>query len=679
MKELVLELKVQEIPAGLQQDGEASLKRLFVEFLRNNGVENVEIETSSLSSRLTLIATNLPEATANITEETRGPKTSAPEKALEGFMKANNIQDASEMEKRNLEKGEFYFVTRRVLGRDLEELLAEELPKIINNIPWKNSMSWGTKNITFVRPIDSICAILDGKVINFEIDNIKSSDITSGHFFMHNDKFKVTSAIQYKTELGRRKVMLSRDERKKSIVGGIEKIISELGVELVPDNKLLDEVSGLIEYPYAVLSSFDEHFLELPKEVLINTMADHQRYFALQNSEGKLVNKFIGISNMPDEKGFIAEGYTKVITARFDDAKFYWEGDSKVTLESQGEKLTRVVFQKDLGTVAEKMERVSALMPTLTNYIPSLDATKSKRAAELAKCDLNSGVVAEFPELQGVIGAYLAKNDDEDAEVVEAISNQYEYQEFTNMSQTSLALILADRLDTLVGFFGINQPPTGSKDPYALRRAALSIIKLLRQHKLRLPLNEVINSHIKRSYQQFANTSFNLSNTLVEFFMDRLKVALREEGISHDIVDAVFAKGLDDIVDVANRSKALQSFMNGEEGTALYSAFKRASNILAKENGISTSVEQSLLKEAAESNLFSSFGAVETSVTTMLKAEDYSSAMKELSTLRNPVDTFFNDIMVMAEDLDLRTNRLALLGEMTTLFNEVADFSKISG
>lgn len=679
MSQFLIELLVEEIPAGMQTDGEAAFKKIFETFLSDNGIGDVEVFSASMSSRIAVWCEGLPERTEDVQEENRGPKVGAPEQALNGFMKGQGISDASMLEQRETPKGTFYFYNKTVEGRPVKELLAEQLPQMIKNIPWPKSMRWADGDMTFVRPLANVLCVLDGKTVEFDVDQVASNNKTRGHFFMRPDFFEVSSIDSYMNSLEENFVMLDRTSREEEIEKQLQEKASAQGLSVVENRKLIEEVAGLIEWPYAVISSVDKEFLELPREVLIKTMVADQRYFALEDETGNMSNFFIGISNMADKHGHIAKGYTKVLTSRFEDARFYWETDRKHTLESRTSKLASIVFQKDLGTVADKMNRVAALMPTLSTVVEGLNVKNAQRAAQLAKCDLTSGVVGEFAELQGTIGAYLAKADGEDLDVVDAIRHQYKNDNFENVSQTAIALILADRLDTLVGFFGINQPPTGSKDPFALRRAALTIIRLAMQHNLRFSLKNILSvTAINYGDTVLQLAQSEVSEKLVEFILDRIKVILREEGIDHDIVDAVLANGSDDIVDNLHRTRALSAFMQGEAGQDLHQAFKRANNILSGVH-IENGVVETLLAEPAEKNLFTACQAVSSKLDGLIQGESYEEAMRELATLREPLNHFYDDVQVMAEDESVKKNRISLLNMSSGLFLKVANLARLAG
>ena len=678
MSQFLIELLIEEIPAGLQTGGEAAFKKAFGTFLNENGVVDVEVFSASMSSRIALWCEGLPERTADVNEESRGPKVGAPEGALNGFMKGQGINDVNLLEQRETPKGTFYFYNKTVAGRKMQDLLAEALPQMIKNIPWPKSMRWADGEMTFVRPLANVLCILDGETVAFDVDQIISNNKTRGHFFMHPKFFEVSSIDGYMNRLEQNMVMLDRTSREQEIDKQLQAKATENSLKIIPNKKLVEEVAGLVEWPYAVLSKVDEKFLELPREVLIKTMVDDQRYFALEDDNGNMAAAFIGVSNMEDKHGHIAKGYTKVLTSRFEDARFYWETDRKQTLESRASKLENIVFQKDLGTVAGKMNRVAALMPKLSEVVHNLNENNAKRAAKLAKCDLMSGVVYEFPDLQGIIGAYLAGADGEDLDVVDAIRTQYRNDNFERLLPTSVALILADRLDTLVGFFGINQPPTGSKDPFALRRAALAIIRLAMQHNLRFSLHDLLETVFYTYNGILPEEKNDVITKLVAFVLERIKVILREEGIEHDQVDAVLAMGLDDVVDIAHRARALHTFMNGEAGKDLHQAFKRANNILAKES-IENGVVETLLAEPAEKDLFTACQNVSAKLDGLIDGESYAEAMTELTTLRGPLNSFYDDVQVMADDEQVKKNRISLLSMSSGLFLKVANLSRLEG
>lgn len=678
MSNFLLEILIQEIPAGMQVGAQKALAKAFVTSLAEQGVviDTKDVEATTTPRRLILTAKNLPTQTDAKEEEKRGPKVGAPEQALKGFMKGCGVENEKDLS----QKDGYYVFTKTSPARPMVEVLANLLPGLVTGLPWPKSMRWADGSTpTFVRPIENILAALDGRVVPFDVVGIQSSNQTHGHDFLAPEPFTVTDFDQYKKELTQRFVLIDREERRAHITNQLTHKARDAGANVVENQKLVDEVTGLVEHPIAILGQFDEDFLTLPREVLEITMASHQRYFALEDEKGNITNSFVGISNIEDKKGSIQKGYEKVLTARFNDAAFYWKSDCALPLENRLSSLEKIIFHEELGNLHEKTHRLEELTELLDPYIPGVEKAAAVKAARLSKCDLVTGVVGEFPELQGVIGSYLAEKHNENPKTAHALRWQYEHNNLEGLPPEAVALILADRLDTLVGFFGIGQPPTGSKDPYALRRAALTVIKLLRAYDIRLSLKEVIGAAHAFYKGKLKEAEASTVDNLLAFFMNRLQVILKEEGVAHDKVDAVFALGLDDVVDVARRSVALQNFMNQQDGAALFEAFKRAKNILDKESVNGAVVEKSLLAEQAEKDLFTEFEDARIAVKKALESEAYDRAMSALTALRTPVDGFFNDVLVMAEDENLKKNRLALLKEMASLFGTVAHFDRVGG
>lgn len=688
MSEFLLELMVEEIPAGMQVQAEKDLAKLFLQAVASAGVNEGEIvlKTSSTPARLVLEAQNLPEETADQTEEKRGPRVEAaydpdgnPSKALQGFMASNNIDDVENLEKRSTDKGEFFFATKVIKGQKMADLLAENLPKIITAIPWPKSMRWGAGSMAFVRPIENIMAVLNGQVVAFEVAGLCSNNKSRGHFFLSKDWFDVKSTQHYLTELLNRHVILNRDERKAHIAHEIKTLLEEDGLAMVPNEKLVAEVAGLVEYPQAVLGDFDKKFLDLPREVLEITMASHQRFFAVEDENGDLANKFIAISNIKDAKGHITKGYKKVLTARFADAAFYWQQDLKQKLADKGAQLGKIVFHKKLGTLAEKTKRITELVETVAPYIPNIHQPSAVRAAQLSKCDLTTGVVYEFPELQGIMGHYYAQKDGEEGKVSHAIFWQYEHTNLEGLSPEAVALILADRLDTLVGFFAINEPPTGSKDPFALRRAAISVLRILKFYNIHLPLAQVLGGAYAAYTTKLPQTEPETVTAIKMFMADRLKVMLREDGLPHDTIEAVLKSGVFDVVEAVKKAKALEDFLQTQDGTVLKETFRRAHSILQNAGPISGEVEKSLLAVPEEKELFTRFEETRIDVKKALENGDYSRAMAALALMQPSMNSFFEGVMVMAKEAEQRQNRLALLAEISEMFRSVAAFEELGG
>ena len=688
MPELLIELFSEEIPARMQKRAADDLKKLITDKLKAAELEFSSANAHVTPRRLALVVDGLPEKQPDTREERRGPRADAPEKALQGFLGSVGLT-LDQCEKRETPKGEFLFAVIERTGRATADVLPEIILAAIAELPWQKSQRWARNSFRWVRPLHSVLAVFDGKTLDGELDlgdwTLPFTNETRGHRFLAPDAFSVVDFTEYQSKLEAAFVILDREERKRLISDGATRLAEAEGLTLASDPGLLDEVAGLVEWPVPLIGTIDDEFMDVPPEVLVLSMKTHQKYFSLSTKNAALANRFVVVSNMASDAtrdATIAAGNEKVLRARLADAKFFWDQDRAVTLESRVADLKDVTFYDKLGTVADKIERVKALARFLAQYIPGCDADKAERAAELAKADLVSGMVYEFPELQGIMGRYYARHDGEDAEVCEAIADHYAPQGPSDDCPTapvSIAVALADKLDSLVGFFAIDEKPTGSKDPFALRRAALGVIRLVMENGLRLPLNKAF------AEAELLYISKGAPEGLLAFFADRLKVHLREDGVRHDLVEAVFALGgEDDLVRLLARVDALKNFVDSDDGANLLTANRRAANIVlaeAKKDGaeFGDTVATGLLSESNEQALFDRIGVMDAALGEALKREDFGAAMGTLATLRQPIDAFFETVTVNAEDADLRVNRLRLLGRVRAAMGQVADFSKIEG
>ncbi|MCP2669792.1 glycine--tRNA ligase subunit beta [Maricaulaceae bacterium EIL42A08] len=747
MSELLLEFFCEEIPARMQARAEADLEKLFVERLKGAGLNWDALKTFSGPRRLGLVITGLPTKTEDVREERKGPKVGAPDKAIEGFLRSAGLDSLDQCKIEDGKKGQFYIALIEKPGRATADVVAEAVPDVAKTFPWPKSMKFGedARQQRWVRPLQRILCLMDGQVVDTEVFGIKASNITEGHRVHGDGPFEVSDFASYEAGLRDNGVILNRAERRELILTGARKVCTEAGFELVEDSSLLEEVTGLVEHPVPVLGEMDPEFLDLPPEVITLTMKTHQKYFAVQDKTGKLVSKFVVIANQdaPDGGVAIAAGNARVLSARLSDARHFWDLDRKTGLEAMAAELSKVTFHEKLGTVADKTERVATLARELADAVGA-DPELAYTAAKLAKADLVSQMVYEFPELQGAMGRYYALEAGLDAQTADAIRDHYKPQGPSDAVPTapvSAAVALADKLDTLVGFWAINEKPTGSKDPFALRRAALGVIRVLLEGNLRLPLNERIvwaskhltNTFVK-SYLQglkgtrltdvepdqdvsalIQNAQIDIQNMkvsgaenateffepfydkcadLLAFFADRLKVHLKDEGIKHDVIDAVFALGDDDLVRVTNKARALQAFLDAESGTALLAGYRRAANILAAEEkkGFDLSAAREEVGEASllstirasataseETALIDAIEAAETAAQAALAEENFEAAMKALAQLRGPVDAFFEAVVVNDEDAIVRRNRLLLLSRIRAATDAVADFSRLEG
>ncbi len=742
MADFLLELFSEEIPARMQPAAAAQLKERFEALLKDAGLEADSIETYATPRRLALIARGLPAASAATEEERRGPRADAPGQAIEGFLKSTGLA-RDQLEERDTGKGIFLFAVIAKDGQPTAAILAEQLPALIAGFQWPKSQRWGAASVStasprWVRPLRGIVALLDGDVVPFEALGIQSGRTSFGHRFMGGrDAIAIDSASTYEQQLKASFVVLSADERRIIIRDGAAKAAAAAGLSVRPDEGLEAENAGLTEWPVPLLGHFDPAYLDVPPEIIQLTMRTNQKYFAVEDADGKLAPAFVCVANLeaPDRGATIIGGNERVLSARLSDARFFWEQDRKVALETHAQKLGSIVFHEKLGTMAEKVVRVARLARWLVEthpaQFPGATAETVDRAARLAKADLTTGTVGEFPELQGIIGSYLAAAQGEQPGVVSALKQHYAP---VPECCIPVAVALADRLDTLLVFFFEDLKPTGSKDPFALRRAGISVIEMLLLGGIRLPLGPAMFSHLAfhlgrrasagsidaegriiQAIQQaglhpadvldvapsrlmtrslsddsefarlFAAPAEKTVVALFQFLADRLKVQQREAGVRHDLIDAVFALGgEDDLVRLLARVKALQVLVEMDDGANLLAGYKRAANILRieeKKDGAAHApeVDAAKLSDPAEIALDSALSGVAQTVKAAVVTEDFAAAMAALATLRPQVDRFFDAVTVNADDPALRANRLSLLAKLRQTAHLVADFSKIEG
>jgi glycyl-tRNA synthetase beta chain len=708
MAELLLELFSEEIPARMQTRAREDLARLLAKALGEAGLEFKEIKTFATPRRVTAVVEGLPARSPDIREEKKGPRVDAPDAAIKGFLKSAGLASADQAEKRDDKKGAYYVALLERPGRATAEVVAEIVPAFVRGFPWPKSMRWGSGKLRWVRPLHSIICLLDGKVVPFDIDGIKSGKETRGHRFMAPEPFSVKGFKDYREKLREAKVILDGEERAGLILEGARKAAAKEGLTLVEDEALLAENAGLTEWPVVLMGSFDEDFLAVPPEVLATSMKAHQKCFSLHKKGGALANRFILVANLEarDKGRAIVAGNERVIAARLADAKFFFEQDRKIALEERVPKLKEIVFHEKLGTQYDRIQRVWRLAREIAPLVGA-EPDLAERAAILAKADLVSLMVGEFPELQGVMGRYYALDQEEDPLVADAIAAHYKPlgpSDEVPREPVAIAVALADKLDMLVGFWAIGEKPTGSKDPYALRRAALGVIRIVLENDIRLPILKIVQGHQPGVHQAAYGrmTRFDIAgdNSLVSprpvpqseplprdllsFFADRLKVHLRDQGARHDLVDAVFALGSDDLLMIVRRVEALGRFLDTEDGEHLLTGTKRAINILRiEEKKDSCSYDQppdpSLLKHTEEKALAKTVDEVERAAATAVAREDLEAAMAAMAKLRAPVDAFFDHVTVNTDDPGLRENRLRLLNRIRATTLTVADFSKIEG
>ena len=680
MADFLLELLSEEIPARMQAKARNDLARLFAECTAEAGLQTGPIDTYSTPRRLALIARDVADQTEHFVEEVKGPRSGAPPNAIEGFLRKHALHKENLIDR----DGVLYAIIE-IAGRPAADVLADAIQRIVADFPWPKSMRWGDGTLRWVRPLQGIVAILGEAIVPVEIDGIASGAATVGHRFHHPGPITIGGASDYVEKLRACHVIVDQAEREQIIREDSAKAAAAAGLALIEDEGLVVENAGLTEWPVPLLGRFDADFLDVPREVIVLTMRTNQKYFACTNDEGLLAPAFVCVANVDASDGgaAIAQGNARVLAARLADARFFWDQDLKVPLEGQAKKLDGIVFHEKLGTVADKVERVAKLARWLVEegIVKGAKPDEVERAARLAKADLVTGMVGEFPELQGVIGGYLAEAQGEPKAVADAIRDHYG----TALEPASVAVALADRLDMICAFFSIDQKPTGSKDPFALRRAAIASIDLIVGSLLRLRLTEAIRGALANIAGQLKDSAaaHKLDKTvpqILDFFADRLKVQQREAGVRHDLIDAVFALGgEDDLVRLLARVKALQDFVETEDGADLLTAYKRAANILKKEKWDWTSASGGSDLEPQEKALADILDKAEPKASAAIEKEDFTGAMAALASLRKPIDAFFDHVTVNDPDKTKRERRLNLLVRFRDAVNRVADFSKIEG
>jgi glycyl-tRNA synthetase beta chain len=717
MADLLLELFSEEIPARMQARAAADLERMMQARLREAGYAANDVKSFAGPRRLTFVATGLPVRQDDQREERKGPRVGAPEKAVEGFLRAAGLDSLDQATVQEDKKGAFYVAMIERKGRDTAAVIAEAVPAVVRDFPWAKSMRWGAGDLRWVRPLRRVLCCFDSEVVPFEIEDgggvISSGDLTEGHRFMAPGEVQARSWDAYEERLRAAKVVLDGRERADRILGEARALAHAQGLALVEDEGLLAEVAGLAEWPVPRIGRFDERFLALPDEVLTASMKGHQKYFSVADPKtGRLAPRFVTVANVEPKDGGEAmmAGYERVLTARLSDALFLYEKDRKKTLEEHAEKLSGVTFFEGLGTIADKVERVAALAREIAPKVGA-DPDVAERAARLAKADLTTEMVGEFPELQGVMGRYYALDAGEDEAVADAIRDHYEPSgqgAVVPTAPVSVAVALADKLATLAMFWSIGKTPTGSSDPFALRRMALGVIQIILEGTLRIALRTeaAYSSELQTKWRKASRferaldgyeellasnrvtlpdpkRTISESNDLLTFFHDRLTVYLRDQGHRHDHVAAVLTPDADDLVLVVRKLEALEAFLATPDGENLTAAYKRAANILraeAKKGDLPAGApDPALFVQAEERALGDALEAARGAITKALSDEDFTGAMSTLANLRAPLDAFFDEVTVNAEDEGLRANRLRLLGEISAVCEHVADLGKLEG
>jgi glycyl-tRNA synthetase beta chain len=685
MADLLIELFSEEIPARMQGKAAADLQKLVTDGLVEAGLTYAGAAAFSTPRRLTLSLDGLTTESSAVREERKGPATTAPEQAVAGFLRSTGLT-LEQLEVRDVKKGQVYFAVIEKLGRPAAEIIAEVLEKTIRNFPWAKSMRWGTGQLRWVRPLHSILCILSdeagAEVVPVDIDGIVSGNSTRGHRFMAPDAFSVTSFDDCEAKLKRAKVMLRPEERAEAIWNDATNQAFALGLEVVEDRGLLTEVAGLVEWPVVLMGTIADDFLGLPPEVLQTSMKEHQKFFSVKHAKTGRIERFVTVANIeaPDDGATILVGNQKVLFARLSDAKFFWENDLRVAKAGMAEwteGLKAVTFHNKLGSQFDRVERIAALACEIAPSVGA-DPVEADAAARVAKADLRSEMIYEFPELQGLMGRYYAQSAGLSDAVAAAAQEHYSPlgpSDDVPTAPVSVAVALADKLDTLTGFWAIDEKPTGSKDPFALRRSALGVIRLILTNDLTVNLKALTNAADERAD----------ADDLLSFFHDRLKVFLKDQGIRHDIIDACIAMpGNDDLTLLVKRAQALSATLKTDDGENLLQGFKRANNILTQaetKDGVEYSygADIKFAEADVEKALFTALDAADELIKPAMEAQDFNAAMAAMASLRAPIDAFFTDVQVNADSEIIRRNRLNLLSRIRVICLSVVDLSKIEG
>ena len=688
MPDLLLEVLSEEIPARMQAGGSKELEKQVCSRLKEARLAHEAPRTFATPRRLALIVPGLPAVQPDVTVERKGPRVDAPEKAIQGFLKSTGLT-LDDCEQRETPKGPVWFAVKQEKGRPTADLLADLLPQALAAVSWPKSMRWDESGVRWVRPIRSILCLLDDQVVPFRFGSVESGRTTLGHRFLSSGLLTIADTQGYEPSLEAAKVMLDPVQRAQKIKDKAEALAKGAGLTLEPDDWLMAENAGLVEWPVVLMGRIDEAFTSLPPEVLRSAMRTHQRYFGLVEHGAAPATRFVMVANTESTNGDAAvrAGNQCVLRARLSDAHFFWEFDRRHKLETRVPALKNVMFHDRLGSMADKAERIAKLARALCPTIPDADPGLAARAGWLCKADLVTEMVGEFPDLQGTMGAYYAQADGEAEAVHKAIAGHYAPQGPSALCPTTpegRAVALADKLDTLAGFFAIDERPTGSKDPFALRRAALGVIRIIVENRLRMPLRSMLDRALNR-YGIPVSHRPQVIAELLSFLADRFRVYLRDQRKRHDLVSAVFAAGgEDDLVRLLDRVEALELFLDSDDGANLLIAYRRAANILRveeKRDGVRYDgrADPALFVEAQEYVLYGRIDEDGEFVETALEHESFVDAMATMATLLAPVDAFFDNVTVNCEDPALRRNRLLMLSQIRSTLDRVADFSKIEG
>jgi glycyl-tRNA synthetase beta chain len=683
-KYLLFEIGVEELPSRFINSSLNQLETSTKKLLGENRISFGSLKTYATPRRLTLIIEGIADRQSDLEEELKGPakkiafdSDNNPTKPLQGFMKSKGVE-LNDLYFKTVGKDEYVHAKIRKEGKDTEEVLETMLPEVIKSINFPKAMRWGGKNLRFARPIRWIVSLYNDKMLNFELEGIKSSNITKGHRFLGKKEFEVNSLEDYLTKLDENYVIIDHVRRAEIIKNQCIDIAKSLGGELVFDEELLEEVNYLVEYPTAFYGEFDVDYLKLPKEVIITPMKQHQRYFPVEK-DGQLLPNFIAVRN-GDSYAIenVKKGNERVLEARLADALFFYKEDTKKSLESYTEKLKSVVFQAKLGTIYDKTVRIENLSKDILNELGyKEDISNTSRAAKLCKADLVTSMVFEFTELQGVMGREYSKLSNENTNVSEAIFEHYLPRfagDILPQTNSGIVLSIADKLDSIAGFFAIGIQPTGSQDPYALRRQALGIINILMDKNISVSLSSLIN-YTLNNYEFLNINKEKVSDEIIEFFKDRIKNMFKDLGIRYDVVDAVLSADIDDISDMYIRAQQLNNWLNKDELVEMLTAFNRVATLAQKAED--SNINETLLKEVSEIELYNKFISVRTNVLEYISNKNYSKALDEFATLKQPVDNVFDSVMIMDKDEEIKNNRLALLRQIYDTMLTICDLSKI--
>ncbi|MBN43497.1 MAG: glycine--tRNA ligase subunit beta [Alphaproteobacteria bacterium] len=690
MAELLIEFRSEEIPARMQRRAAMELERLLTAALMENNLKHGPIALRATPRRLAICVDSLPDMQPSRTVERKGPRTDAPEEALEGFVRSTRVS-LEECKVCDDKKGSFYMAVWEEAGRPTRDVLSEIVVALAADLPWPKSMRWADTRFRWVRPLHAVLAIFDGVPLEGGLETgggvLAFTDQTVGHRFHAPDNFAVGGLADYDTKLRNAFVIADSQQREDVIREQMALACADGGFQFPDDDGLYAEVAGLVEWPRVLIGAIDPSFMDLPAEVLISSMREHQKYFGLTDGAGELASSFAFVSNIEaDDPAAVIAGNERVLRARLSDAKYFWDHDLETPLAEMQDALSEIVFHAKLGSVGDKVARIEGLAGWFGAAIPGVDAASVIRAARLAKADLVSGMVGEFPDLQGVIGRYYAVAQGEPVDVANAIADHYAPQGPSDVCPSapmSMAVALADKVDTLVGFWLADEKPTSSKDPFALRRAALGVIRILLENGLRISLRDAF-AEARRLHEC---TDEAIDADLLSFFADRLKVYLRDHGVRHDHIEAVIGlQSAGDLVEVVARVHALDAFLGTDDGTNLLVAYRRASNILRseeKQDDVAYNGDQYKPgldgTDDVEAVLWKVLSRTEAEIATALTVELFETAMQGLAELRQPVDEFFEQVTVNADDPSIRGNRLRLLARIQGVMNDVADFSKIEG